>query len=69
MASKSLIRQAQRFLQPSQTGVQVFEGLASTQVKRCFTKNAEGKFACTMIPGDGVGPELASILTVCVPVY
>ena len=63
MASKSLLRQVQRLLQPNQKGVQLSEGLASTQVKRYshLTKNVEGKFTCTMIPGDGVGPELVSI--------
>ena len=34
-----------------------------------LTRNAEGKFTCTLIPGDGVGPELVRLILVEVLFY
>lgn len=66
MTSSCLLRQGQRFLRLShdlQTpGKGLFGGQAIVKVKHHshLAKNEEGKYTCTMIPGDGVGPELVS---------
>jgi len=64
MTSKCLLRQGHRLLRASHelqtSGRGRFEGLPTTIVKHHshLAKNEEGKYTCTMIPGDGVGPEL-----------
>jgi hypothetical protein len=41
----------------SQTGL---AGALSVRDYSHLTRNSEGRFNCTLIPGDGVGPELVS---------
>ena len=53
-----------KFLLP---GCRLLSGHASVGVKPVrgyshLTRNSEGRFTCTLIPGDGVGPELVSEL-------
>jgi hypothetical protein len=35
---------------------------SSTQDYSHLTRNSDGKFNCTLIPGDGVGPEMVNML-------
>ena len=45
----------------SATPLSNFLHTSSAQDYSHLTRNSEGKFNCTLIPGDGVGPELVNI--------